>query len=244
MSPSVVFAPWCLTVPAALAAPINLGRIFCGRCGFLAIASCHFYPENQLRLVPAYAALAQVKPWARREGVVGPRRFALVGGLCGTVVLAGWVAVSLAGLGSLGIENTGASIEDRGATSVTARAKHADAPPATAIDDDGVAVADMECGGATLAEPRPVVPAAPPPVLLASASTTDPTEDRRAASVTSGADHVDAPPASAMCEDGVTVADMESGGAALPDSASDASDRHAARAARIPEHRRSGAKRD
>ena len=59
---------------------------------------------------------------------MGTRRFAVGGALCGTVVLAGWVAAGLAGLGSLGIENTGAPIEDRRATSVTARAEHVDAP--------------------------------------------------------------------------------------------------------------------
>ena len=148
---------------------------------------------------------------------MGPRRFAVVGALCGTVVLAGWVAASLAGLGSLGIENTGAPIEDRRATSVTARAEHVDAPLATAMGEDGVAVADMESGDAALPDPRPMLPAATPPVLLASVSTADPIEDRLAASVTSGAERVDAPPAAAMGEDGVAVADLESGGAALPD---------------------------
>ena len=69
--------------------------------------------SSQLRLAPACAVLAQVEPWTRREGVMGPRRLAVGGALCGTVVLAGWVAASLAGLGSLSIENTGAPIEDR-----------------------------------------------------------------------------------------------------------------------------------
>jgi hypothetical protein len=55
---------------------------------------------------------------------MGPRRFAVVGALCGTVVLASWVAARLAGVGSLGIENTRAPIEDRRATSVTSRAEH------------------------------------------------------------------------------------------------------------------------
>jgi hypothetical protein len=146
-----------------------------------------------------------------------PRLFG-VAVVCGTVVLAGWVAVSLAGLGSLGIENTGASIEDRPTASVTFGAEHAGAPPATARDEDGAAVAAVESGDATLADPGPVVPAAAPPVLLASASTADPVEDRQAASVTSGAEHVDAPPATVMGVDGVTVADIESGGVALPEA--------------------------
>ena len=51
-------------------------------------------------------------------GVMSPRRLAVLAGLCGTVVLAGWVAAGLARLGSPGIENTGAPIEDSRATSV------------------------------------------------------------------------------------------------------------------------------
>ena len=82
--------------------------------------------------------------------------------------------------------------------------------------DDG-ATGDMESSDAALLDSRPTHPTATPPVLLASVSTADPIEDRRASSVTSGAEHVDAPPATAMGEHGVTVADIESGGAALPD---------------------------
>ena len=147
---------------------------------------------------------------------MGPRRFAVVGALGGTVVLAGWAAVSLASLGSLGIESTGTSIEDRRAA-VSSGAEHADAPPATAPDDDAVAIAEVESGEATSADPAPVVAAAPPPVLV-SVSTADPIEDRLAASAASGAERVGAPPATAMAEDAVKVADFESGGAALPDS--------------------------
>ena len=149
---------------------------------------------------------------------MGARRFAVVGALGGTVVLAGWVAVSLAGLGSLGIEGAGAPIEDTRAASATSGAEHADAPPVTAIDEDGVAVADVESGDATFAAPGPVVPAATPPGLLAPASTADPIEDAPAASVTSGAERVDAPPATAIGEDGIAVADIERGGAASPDA--------------------------
>jgi hypothetical protein len=148
---------------------------------------------------------------------MGPRRFAVVGALCGTVVLASWVAAArLAGLGSPGIANTGAPIEDRRATSVTSRAEHGEAPLATAMGEDA-AVADMESLGAALPDPRAMPPAAPPPVLLASVSTAELIEDRRAASVTTRAEHVDAPLATAKGEDGVAVADMASGGAALPD---------------------------
>ena len=50
---------------------------------------------------------------------MSPRRLSVLA-VCGTVVLAGWVAAGLGGLGSPGIENTGAPIEDSRATSVTA----------------------------------------------------------------------------------------------------------------------------
>ena len=77
-----------------------------------------------------------------------PRRLAVLAALCGTVVLAGWVAAGLAGRGKPGMENTGAPIEDSRATSVTARAEHVDAPQATALGEDGVSVAHMGSGGA------------------------------------------------------------------------------------------------
>ena len=44
-----------------------------------------------------------------------------------------------------------------------------------------------------------------------------PIEDSRATSVTARAERVDAPQATALGEDGVSVADIGSGGAALPD---------------------------
>ena len=72
-----------------------------------------------------------------------PRRLAALAALCGTVALAGWVAAGLAGLGSPGIESTGAPIEVSRAKSATARAEHVDAPQATALGEDGVSVADM-----------------------------------------------------------------------------------------------------
>jgi len=107
---------------------------------------------------------------------MGQRRFAVVGALCGTVVLASWVAGSLVGFGSLGIENTGAQIEDTRAT-VISGVEHVDASPASAIDVDVVAVADMESGDATLADPGPLVVPGAPPVLLASVSTADPVQN-------------------------------------------------------------------
>jgi hypothetical protein len=51
--------------------------------------------------------------------------------VCGTVVLAGWVAGGLARFGSSGIDDTGAPTEDSRATSVNVDAEPVDAPQAT-----------------------------------------------------------------------------------------------------------------
>ena len=90
-----------------------------------------------------------------------PRRLAVLAALCGTVALAGWVA-GLAGLGSLGIESTGASIEVSRATFATAGAEHVDHRQATALGEDGVSVADMGSGSAALSDPRRDAAARPP----------------------------------------------------------------------------------
>ena len=103
-----------------------------------------------------------------------PRRLAALAALCGTVALAGWVAAGLAGLGSPGIESTGAPIEVSRATSATARAGHVDAPQATAPGEDGVSVADMASGSAALSDPPPMPRPAAVPVLFAAVSPTDP----------------------------------------------------------------------
>ena len=129
-----------------------------------------------------------------------PRRLAVLAALCGTVVLAGWVAGGLADLGSPGTENTGAPIEDSRATSVTAHAEHVDAWQATALGEDGVSVADMGSGGAALPDPGPMPQPATPPVRIASLSTPDPVQNEAKETAGSG-----------------EVADMGSGGAALPD---------------------------
>jgi hypothetical protein len=109
--------------------------------------------------------------------VVGPRRLAVLAALCGTVVLAGWVAAGLAGLGSPGIENTGAAIEDSRAISVTAHAEHVDALQATAMGEDGVSVADMGSGGAALPDSRPMRRPAALPVLFAAVSPAEPVQN-------------------------------------------------------------------
>ena len=128
-----------------------------------------------------------------------PRRLAALAALCGTVALAGRVA-GLAGLGSPGIESTGAPIEVSRATSATARAEHVDAPQATALGEDGVSVADMGSGSAALSDPRPMPRPTTPPAPIASLSTPDPV--RNEAKEAAGS---------------VEVADTGSGSAALPD---------------------------
>jgi len=110
----------------------------------------------------------------REWGVKNPRRLAALAALCGTVALAGWAAAGLAGLGSPGIERTGAPIEVSRATSATPRAEHVDAPQATAPGEDGVSVADMASGSAALSDPPPMPRPATPPVPIAALSTPDP----------------------------------------------------------------------
>ncbi|MGA9329161.1 MAG: transglycosylase, partial [Bradyrhizobium sp.] len=70
---------------------------------------------------------------------MNPRQSATVAALCGTIVLAGWIAGWLAGFGSAGTENTHAvPIEDRPA-SLAANAELADAPQAIAMRNAVVA---------------------------------------------------------------------------------------------------------
>jgi hypothetical protein len=107
--------------------------------------------------------------------------------LYGTVALAGWVGAGLAGLGSLGIESTGAPIEVSRATSATARAEHVDAARATALGEHGVAVADIASGSAALSDPPPMPQLATPPVLFAAVSPTDPVQNAARPAVSSEA---------------------------------------------------------
>ena len=99
-----------------------------------------------------------------------PRRLAVLAAF-GTGALAGWVGAGFAGLGSLGIESTGAPIE---VTSATARAEHVDALRTTALGEHGVSVADIASGGAALSDPPPMPRAAAVPVAIASLSAPDP----------------------------------------------------------------------
>ncbi len=128
-----------------------------------------------------------------------PRRLAALAALCGTVALAGWVA-GLAGLGSLGIESTGASIEVGRATFATAGAAHVDTRQATALGEDSVSVADMGSVSAALSDPRPMPRPTTTPASIASVSTLDPVRNEAK---------------EAACS--VEVPDMASSSAVLPD---------------------------
>src|SRR5712691_1591813 len=114
-----------------------------------------------------------------------PRRLAALAALCGTVVLAGWVAAGLLGFGSPRIENTGAPIEGSRATSATTGAERIDAPQATAMGEDGVSVTDVAILDADLPEPRPMPRRETPSAQVASASTPDPVQDHTKEAVSS-----------------------------------------------------------
>jgi len=129
-----------------------------------------------------------------------PRRLVVSVALYGTVALAGWVGAGLAGLGSLGIERTGAPIEVSRATFANARAEHADAARATALGEHGVSVADIASGSAALSDPPPMPRPAAVPVTIASLRTPDPERNEAKAAASS-----------------VEVADTGSGNAALSD---------------------------
>ena len=105
--------------------------------------------------------------------MLSPRRLAAV---CGTVVLAGWVAGGPARFGSSGIENTAAPTEGSWATSATASAEPIDAPQATATGEHGVAVTNVAILDAALPEPRPTPRPETPSVQVAHASTPDPVQ--------------------------------------------------------------------
>jgi hypothetical protein len=111
-------------------------------------------------------------------------RFPAFVALCGTVALAGWVG---AGLGSVGIESTGAPLEVSRATSATARAEHIDAPRATALGEHGVSVADIASGSTALSDPSSMPQPTTPPVLFAAVSPTEPVQSAARPAVSSEA---------------------------------------------------------
>ena len=125
-----------------------------------------------------------------------PRRLVVLAALCGTVVLAGWVGAEVTGLGSFGIESTGAPLE---VTSVTARAEHVDAPRATALGEHGVSVADIANGGVALPDSPPLSRPATPPLLFAAVSPTNPVQNAARPAVSSEA--LDTCPEQDVCID-------------------------------------------
>ena len=76
--------------------------------------------------------------------MIPPRRFAtMAAALCGTVVVAGWVVIGVAGFGLPGSKNTDAApIEDHRAPPLSVDAKPVDALQATAMAKAGVSNAD------------------------------------------------------------------------------------------------------
>jgi len=127
------------------------------------------------------------------------RRLAVLAAF-GMGALGGWVGAGLAGLGSLGIESTGAPIEVSRATSTTARAEDVDAPRATALGEHDVSVADIASGSAAWSDTSPTPQPGAVPVAIASLSTLDP--ERNEAKEAPGS---------------VVIADTGSGSAALSD---------------------------
>ncbi|MEN3385511.1 MAG: hypothetical protein V7608_5555 [Hyphomicrobiales bacterium] len=94
---------------------------------------------------------------------MSPQRFAVLSVLCGTLVLNGWVAAGLVGLGSPAIENGAARIA-------------VDTPRATAMAKDSVdsvVVPDTGIIDTALPDPHETLP----PARIASASTTDPVQN-------------------------------------------------------------------
>jgi hypothetical protein len=114
------------------------------------------------------------------DGIMNSWRLAQVTtALCGTAGLAGWVVASLAGFGSMDIENAGAvPIEDRRPPSLTG--KVVDAPQATALGDitvasaDAATVAELVTGMAAWPNRSQVLPPQISPGQVATANTPDP----------------------------------------------------------------------
>jgi hypothetical protein len=103
---------------------------------------------------------------------MNPRRLAAV---CGTVVLAGWIAGGLPRLGSSDIEKTEAPTRGNLATSVTVDAEPVDAPRATIMREDGSSRPDVAIMAA-LPDPRPMLLPETPLVQVVATSTPDPVQ--------------------------------------------------------------------
>jgi hypothetical protein len=114
------------------------------------------------------------------DGIMNSWRLAQVTtALCGTAGLAGWIVASLAGFGSVDIENAGAvPIEDRRPPPLTRKVM--DAPQATALGDinvasaDAATVAELVTGMAAWPNRSQVRPPEISPRQVATANTPDP----------------------------------------------------------------------
>jgi hypothetical protein len=106
--------------------------------------------------------------------MMSPWRLAALAALCGTVVLAGWVAGGLLDFGSPRIHGAGAPIADS-ATSAPLGAEPVDAPQ-PAMGEDRVSAADVTMVNAAMPVPRPMPLPETPSVQVASASTPDPVQ--------------------------------------------------------------------
>jgi hypothetical protein len=138
---------------------------------------------------------------------MSPRLVAGLAALCGTVVLAGWVAAGLAGVGSPGIEYARTPIADSRAASVPVEALQA-----TAMGEDSRAASVPAAPLQATAMGEDSRAASVPVEALQATATDEAGEDSRAASV-----QVAALQTTAMGEDGVSVAGVAVD-AALPDS--------------------------
>ncbi len=98
------------------------------------------------------------------------RRAASLAALCG-----------LAGLGWLGIESSGATIEISPAPLATARAEHVELPRTTALGEHAVSDTDIASGSAALFDYAPMPQPVTPPVQLASVNPTAPVQDAKQA---------------------------------------------------------------
>src|SRR5215207_5773185 len=151
------------------------------------------------------------------ERVMRARRFAVLATLGGTAVLAGGLAIGVAGFGSRGIENTDAlPIGERGArggaTSLTADAGPVDGVPATATASvAAVATSHVE-------RPEPAVVTAPVSVADAATADTDSTGAPGAMSVGEALTADLDPPEPAFVLAGVSAAVAPVAEAALPEA--------------------------
>src|SRR5690242_18633332 len=83
----------------------------------------------------------------------------------------------VAGLGWLGIESTGQTIEVSRAPLAIAHAEHVDSPRSTALTEHVVSVADIASGSAALFDYAPIPQPITPPVQLAALNPSAPVQN-------------------------------------------------------------------